>query len=643
MPDGQPPITEQSTGAGSLLRTDSPPIAGFTNAPKSKLAARTEWIALASSVAASLFLLGWVLLRCRSGFDFTDEGFYLNWISNPWNYHSSVTQFGFVYHPLYRLVGGDIVLLRQANVLISFALGCALCFAMLRSVFIQCDSVSASPRAGMIGAALVAGAGSLSFFDPWLPTPGYNSLTFQSLMLAATGVLLTGRELSKPSFAGWTLVGIGGGLAFLAKPTSAAMLGCIVAVYLAAAGKFRFRGLTISVAVAILLLVVSALAIDGSLFGFVRRIVDGMETGNRLLPGRSLIDIFRWDEINLSDEQKSNFIWFLITAFVAVSVSCLANGFARFCAALIAIVISALVIATIAGVLSPKISYEPFQPVQFSAVSFGIALAAMMFPARTYRRLSRNSLALIVFFAMLPYTYAFGTGNNYWSAAARAGLFWFLAGFVVCAGFVVAKAAWRQLLPAAAVALVVPTGVLYSAMENPYRQTQPLRLQMSAADIIPGQSRLFLPEETAAYIRELHQLSAASGFRAGAPALDLTGVSPGSLYAMGARPLGVAWTLGGYAGSRDFLTAALGGETCEAIAVSWILTEPDAADSFSPEILRPFGIDISTDYLDVGSISSTRSFAPKRFQQRLLKPARSTEAARLACENARRTTMSSPK
>src|SRR5664279_2110705 len=137
-----------------------------------------EWIAFAVAVAASLFLLGWVILRCRSGFDFTDEGFYLNWISSPWNYQGSVSQFGFVYHPLYKLVGGDIVLLRQANVLILFALGWTLCLALLRSIFIQWDSIGASLRAGAIGAALVAGAGSLSFFDLWLPTPSYNSLTF---------------------------------------------------------------------------------------------------------------------------------------------------------------------------------------------------------------------------------------------------------------------------------------------------------------------------------------------------------------------------------------------------------------------------------------------------------------------------------
>jgi hypothetical protein len=601
-----------------------------------------EWIALAISAAASALLLGWVMLRCRSGFDFTDEGFYLNWISNPWNYHSSVSQFGFVYHPLYRLVGGDVVLLRQANVVILFALGWALCFTLLRSIFIQWDSVGASLRAGAIGVALVTGAGTLSFFDVWLPTPSYNSLTLQSLMLASIGALLADRELSRSSSAGWILVGIGGSLAFLAKPTSAAVLGCIAAAYLVAAGKFRLRGLSISVAAAILFLIAAALAIDGSLFGFVKRILAGLELGSRLSTGHSLLDIFRLDDFNFSAEQRSNFFYLLIVAFTAVGLGFLTSSFARFAAALIIFAISASCIATVAGLLSPNISYEPFQPLQYFAVLFGTALAALMFPFRGYSWLPRNSVALIAFFVMLPYAYAFGTGNNYSAAAARAGIFWLLAGIVICAG-VAAKAAWHKLLPAAAVALVVPTGVLYSAMDNPYRQTQSLRLQTSAVDLTPGKSRLFLPQETAAYIRELHELSAASGFRAGDPALDLTGVSPGSLYVMGARPLGVAWTLAGYPGSGNFLTAALDDEACEAIAASWILTEPGSADSFSPDILMRFGIDIASDYRGVGSIRSTRSFAPQQFEHQLLKPVRDPDVARLACENARRMRMISPK
>jgi hypothetical protein len=93
--------------------------------------------------------------------------------------------------------------------------------------------------------------------------------------------------------------------------------------------------------------------------------------------------------------------------------------------------------------------------------------------------------------------------------------------------------------------------------------------------------------------------------------------------------------MGGYSGSKDFVAAALNLETCEAIAIAWILTEPGSKDSLSPDLLRRFGIEIARDYLDVGSINSTRSFGPLTFQHRLLKPVRSSEVARLACDEAR--------
>jgi hypothetical protein len=66
------------------------------------------------------------------------------------------------------------------------------------------------------------------------------------------------------------LLGAGGCLAFLAKPTSAVMLGLSAVGYLAAAGKSTARGLAISAVVAALFLVGTALAIDGSMVGFLQ-------------------------------------------------------------------------------------------------------------------------------------------------------------------------------------------------------------------------------------------------------------------------------------------------------------------------------------------------------------------------------------
>src|SRR5437868_7804371 len=266
--------------------------------PRRSIVAGIEWTSLAFCLAASLLLLGQVLLNCRAGFDFTDEGYYLNWISDPWAFRSSVSQFGFVYHPVYRLVGGDIALLRQCNVLITFLLAFGLSFALLRSI---CAGPASLPgTAGLVATALVIASGSLSFFGLWLPSPGYNSLSFQSLMLAAIAMLSAGRDWSRESILAWATLGVAGGLLFLAKPPAAAALGCATIVCIVVAGKFSVRGLLVSVSVAVLLLIVSALAIDGSLAGFVHRVAGGIDLGSRLSGSSRLFDRFRRDDFDMS-------------------------------------------------------------------------------------------------------------------------------------------------------------------------------------------------------------------------------------------------------------------------------------------------------------------------------------------------------
>ena len=94
-----------------------------------------ERVILTCSAISTVLILGWVLWFCRYGIDVTDEGFYLVWMSNPFNYSISTSQFGFIYHPLYELLDGNIVALRQANILITFSLAWMLGIGFLKTVF----------------------------------------------------------------------------------------------------------------------------------------------------------------------------------------------------------------------------------------------------------------------------------------------------------------------------------------------------------------------------------------------------------------------------------------------------------------------------------------------------------------------------
>jgi hypothetical protein len=45
---------------------------------------------------STTLILYWVFKFSAYGIDFTDEGYYLNWISNPFLYKYSLSQFGYI-------------------------------------------------------------------------------------------------------------------------------------------------------------------------------------------------------------------------------------------------------------------------------------------------------------------------------------------------------------------------------------------------------------------------------------------------------------------------------------------------------------------------------------------------------------------
>jgi len=590
-------------------------------------------VALLALVLASLCVLSWLLLLCNAGFDLTDEGFYLHWLAEPVNYPYSVSQFGFVYHPLYKLLGGDIALLRRANLLISFGLGWALCFAIMEQVCDPWRSAPWSTRVAVMGCAFVVSLGSLSFFALWQPTPNYNSLVFQALMTVATGLVLMRRR--SLSLLVWLLIGIGGGAAFLGKPTSAVALAVIVLLSAAIAGRLEIKGVLVAAATAAMVLIGAALLIDGSIFGFIERNRAGLEMGNLLLPLQAgLLNSFRLELLHFSNELMDRFDYLALAYLTLTTVCCAVTRPARVSVALIISLSSALSVLVLLGYVSNEISNEPAEPYLFLAGAIGIAASAVALGTRTWP--SREAVALVCAFSLLPFAFVVGTNTDGWMGAGRAGFFWLLIGLVVASSLAAARRTWHPLLAVGSLSLLGTTIILYLATEHPYRQLEPLRSQQHAVEIGTARSQLRLAGQDAELISALHRLAAASGFAAGQPMLDLTGSSPGLVYALGARPLGVAWALGGYPGTVRFVATGLGWETCAAIGASWILSSSETSNSIAPDFLRKFGADIEAHYHEVGAIDSGLSYAPfSKIKYRLLKPVRSPAEASLACERDR--------
>ena len=581
--------------------------------------------------------------------DFTDEGFYLNWISDPFIYPVSHTQFGFVYHPVYELLNGNILALRQANILIIFGLAWVLTNTFFKT------GLAFHPLPGWHGTVITAGFATLAlvYFNHyfWLPTPSYNSLALQSLMIAATGLLLMERDGPRESLTGCMLLGIGGWLAFMAKPTTAVALGCCSVFYLFTVGKLTARLILTSMAVAAISFVVSALLIDGSVVGFIKRLEEGIESwwllGSRHRPA----DVLRYDALDIGGNGRSRIGPAVLMATVAVFFlgALLLGSRTRvvvYCGTMLFMLFSFFSLAIVLGFLHVNLARDLGLGAGQGLLLWAIPLTAALIGLSSRKfngvfAISRTQWARAFVFLALSVAYLLGTTINYWIKSIGSGIFWVLAGLVIVVPAMKHERFKYMVLSLVLAGQMMTVVLVDYAIEHPYRQPQPLRENNYSVDVGRAGSTLILAGNVGHYVSEAMDLGKRGSFSHGTPIIDLTGRSPGLLYAIGGKSIGQPWLLGGYPGSNEFATDALKRVACEELAAAWLLTEPGGPRRISAEILSSFGADPGSDYKIIGVLTTVENPIENgggypRYTQQLLKPIRSAETMTAACIAARR-------
>jgi hypothetical protein len=574
---------------------------------------------VALCAAGTVLIISWLIRYSAYGFDFTDESFYLVWIANPFVYDGSVSQFGFVYHPLHRLLGGDIAALRQANIIITFALAWGLAYSFLASLAV--DLKESRITLPVVSASLATSAFIL--FDSWLLTPSYNSLNLQALLIATTGLVLAEKNVDSKSISGWLLIGLGGWLAFMAKPSTALALAVGVFLYLLLARKFSIRMLAISVVCTLALLLVSALLIDGSFLRFIARLQIGVEFGKILGGGHSLSQVLRIDNFQLSEKFKLSILLVAGAVFLALWSMCTKNKKWQVIGLLISIAFFSITALLTLGQTHRTAGLGQFQGLLIFVVVYAAVITALALGRlHALKSVSSQQWTIAALFMAMPHIYAFGTNGNYWEAGSSAAIFWLLAGLTVLGPLIRERASWSHMLPLALAAQTVTATLIKTGLEQPYRQPQPLRLNASAQKIGPQGSALTLSEDYFAYISSAIATAKKVGFEPNTPLIDLSGQSPGILYAVGAELIGQAWTIGGYPGSLKLAKAALDRTSCGKIAASWILFEQHGPRSIPAELIQSLGADFPNDYEHVGAWQTAEGAGgyPDRRTQDLYRP-----------------------
>ncbi|MDF3850052.1 hypothetical protein [Achromobacter denitrificans] len=576
--------------------------------------------------------LYWFWTLSGRGVEFSDEAFYLLWMRDPWQYHASATQFGFVYHPLYVFLSGDVTLLRWFTYLVTYALA-----ALLGGVVLWRSSPLKGGwgSSGALCVALAIGSMALLTVSPWLATPNYNILNSQGLAIGMIGYVLADKSASRVSILGWLALTIGCWLIFMAKPTSAVAFAVVAFICLCATKRVNWRLLGLACLLGGVLLIGTAFVADGSLSQFADRLVNGAAMYRILGAKHDFASMFRIDIISLSDyEWRLCLILALATLFALLAQPLRAFGLIG--SLMLAVGASVLAVMVIAGYPLITGPLTNFRTTVLLAVPVGVAVAVVIRALVGYAPWpSCRQAVLAAFLLLVPLLSAFGTAGNYWWAAGQNAMFWGLGSIAMVTPGRREEGAWACAVPIAAFLQLGAICLLGLTVLAPYRQMAPLVDQHAKLVLSAGIRPLLVAEPVERYVSSLRDLAKNAGFVAGTPVIDLTGRFPGTVYALGGNAIGQPWMVGGYPGSQDLARVMLDTVPCKQIAEAWLLAEPDGIRPMPPGLLPELGIDLSRDYTLIGTVMSPKGEVATSYSQFLYKPTRELQAAVVACEAAR--------
>jgi len=578
---------------------------------------KAEAIVLAS---CALIVFIWIGYLCHFGIDITDEGFHLVSIANPLSYSGTVSQSGLLYYPIYQFLSGDLVLFRLFN------LGLIVCLSY--ALFYRCFS-SAYKTKFPIGIILISACLSVSallFLSIWQPTPSYNTLNEIFLLLLAHTFLSFDRDTGK-SILPWLFVGTLGALIFVVKATTALAAGLIFLLYITVSRKLHWSGLILAGASALSVVFIVAIVMDGSVSGYIERIQSGLAAGKILL-GDS------WGSLSMIWRGKLNIDQYLLVSIVALALYILItaqlySSASRRVACLggLLLLVFVLFVFGVAG----DIFVNPIDRVRttsriflaLSIVFAGVALYCINFFKSPNWNDYGGSVWLIVSMCLLPYAFALGSYSNYFYVALKAGVFFIVAIILLICKVEFSKAHYRQVIVLSLSMVLVLVLLIDKSIDAPHRQPEgrlAFNSALSGLEIHGG--RLLLPSLTLSYLSSISSLAKSNGFQKGDAMLDLSGASPGTIMAIGAKNLASAWMIGGYVGSESRAIASLRSIEVDAVENAWVLTEPNGKRSISGAVLDSVGLNLEKDYVLVGEVMIPQGLGgrPKGASQFLYRP-----------------------
>lgn len=532
-------------------------------------------------IVAQLALYAWMAPR---GFDFTDESFYLlNYLH--WRELAGlVSFFGFYLELPFRVLGQSITAMRVLTLLLLMACAAGFTQQCLRYVVRSRsdngddDRDSKRWRAGWPFVA-VGMAASLFYFGylSTLRAPSYNLLVLCSMLLSTALLLrslggavgLPGRRLT--IFLYGVLLGVCG----LSKATSGLLLAaCHAAFFVAVNRDWRLRPLSERVLLTLAGVTLNAAVLTMVHPGWIESLRGGIAifayTGHSQV--LEMVNGFGWDI------QRLGLLLPWAAALVVVSTF-LFWRLGRERARLSSLAITALVAVAVGALLIEGQGRLWWPSLLMLVVVLCLAEGITRGAARRGVRDDVAELALLGLLFALPLAYSFGTAMPVLEHSRSAAVFGVVAVLLrLCRlnqlGLLVQPALFLCLAGLCLPTLWIQMQAVHD-VRHTYRQASALAAQKVPVQVGRSSRPLLVDADTRAAIDAVVGAARDAGLTADQPMLDFTGEGPGLVYALNARPLGVAWLVGGYPDSGKWAGRVLDRLPKSELRRAWVLASSD--------------------------------------------------------------------
>jgi len=568
-------------------------------------------------IFSAMCLMSLRLYFADSGIDFTDESYYFILIKNPYLYKKTNSLFGFIFHNFYTFFEENIHILRVLNIFLINSFYIAMVYSVLSVV---------KSKTSMSSNSLFIFSVSIGSLFPYFifvsVSPSYITLQMVSIAMTTTGVFLLQRRHVNWHFC-VLLCASGLYLSFMSKPTSFSVLLFVVAFFIYFNCRKRIKYIATIFVILSLFLAMTILSIYESFSVFFYDMKEAFLLQLLLDNGKKVNSIFRLD----LPELKIDIFFIIILTMISIYYifKKFKANFNKFiyCFSIISVVIGIFLSLNLFNF--PQLYYNSLSVI-FSVCFYSCCcIILLLFVYFTLNKLyfHRKLLFSVIFLLSMPYVFAFSSGNNYFFLGVQLGAFWLLAILFIAMILFNRKFNTYVHVPACCILLlfqVISVKCEVDRSNTPHRQDASLYSDLVKTDF--NKTKIYLSKAFAEYINSAVLQSQKANFTTGTPIIDLSGQSPGIIYALGGRSLGRAWLIGGYPGSDNFATRALQSEDIDVVKSSWLLCEPNGPRQISPTILSHFGLDYAKDYEIVArwhTAPGAGGYAHSR-EQLLLKP-----------------------